>query len=219
MNITVLIADDHPIFLDGLCSAIRSQFQDLDIVAAVQNGREAVAAAATLVPDVVLLDIKMPIMDGIEAARYIKKNRSDARIVMLTTFDDRALMSDAIKAGALGYILKESTIEEVVFAIKSVFRGNMLVPREAIDASEDGLTMPDSAQNLPPTGFKSLSKKEQDILRMLLVGKTSKEIAGIVCLSEGTVRNYVHHIYQVLGVGNRTSLLLWAMEHGITGTG
>jgi DNA-binding NarL/FixJ family response regulator len=219
MSIRILIADDHPIFLDGLCFAIRSQYPDIDIVAAVNNGKEAVTADARLKPDVVLLDIKMPILDGLEAARQICQNRADARILMLTTFDDHELISDALKAGAIGYLLKESTIEEVVFGIRSIFRGNLLVPSAAMQRSAGTPTVPDAPEPAPVAELLPLSRKEQYILRLLLTGKASKEIAATVFLSEGTVRNYIHHIYQVIGVGNRTSLLLWAMKHGITGAG
>ena len=219
-KIRVLIADDHPIFLEGICSAVKTRFPELDIVSAVSNGKEAVEKEAELDPDVVLLDIRMPVMDGVEAARLMKERRPDVKIIMLTTFNERELVLDAIEAGARGYVLKEASIADVVSDVKSVFRGNVLITEKAalelLWPQSKGQRKDDSMDTDTPSELGEFTQRERAVFQLLLRGKSNIQIAVDLCITEGTVRNYVSHIYDILGVHNRTAVVLWAFEHGVS---
>ena len=214
-QIRILVADDHPIFLEGFCTLMGLKYPEIEIVAAVSNGEDAIAREAELDPDVCLLDIRMPHMDGIEAARRIRARRHDAKIVMLTTFNEKHLVLGALRAGAKGYILKETPIEQVVQHIKTVHGGDLLIASKAAETlgwmDEEG----DSVIIDPPEAVRQLSKREQTILKLMIEGHDNATIAEAVCLSDGTVRNYVSRVYDVIGVHNRASLVLWAIEHGV----
>ena len=225
-KIKLLIADDHPIFLNGFCSAIELQYPEFKIIGAVSNGRAAVEKAEELKPDVVLLDVRMPVMGGVEAATRIKARYPDVKIVMLTTFDEKELIADALKAGAMGYILKEMPIAEVVMGIRSVYQGNMLIAGQAakkIDwASVSGMELgiagdkdPTPGEDDIPTEYQAFSRRERDVFFLVVEGKNNRQIADELHISESTVRNYVSRIYDILRVHTRTGVLLWAFEHGL----
>lgn len=224
-RLKLLVADDHPIFLDGFCSSVSAKYPELEIVAIAVNGREAVKKEQETNPDVALLDIRMPVMDGVEAARIIKSRRPDIKIIVLTTFNERDLITAALQAGAEGYILKETPIAEVVDNIQSICQGNVLISQRAAQNINWG----DSAsreyetehQDEPaieaeiPKEYGELTLREQEVLNLILEGLQNKEIAARLNLSVGTVRNHVSRIFDILGVHNRTALVLWAFEHGI----
>lgn len=220
-KIKVLLADDHPIFLEGICSAVTSRYLELEIVAAVSNGKEAVEKEKQLKPDVVLLDIRMPVIDGVQAARVMKQRRPELKIIMLTTFNEIELISSAFEAGADGYILKESSISEVVTNIKSVYQGNILIKKETaeklnwphITAGKTKMGL--AAEEEGPAELKDFSRREKSVFTLLVKGKTNTEIARELLIGEGTVRNYISNIYDILGVHNRTAVVLWAFEHNI----
>lgn len=224
-TLRLLVADDHPIFLDGFCSSVSSQFPELEIVAAVANGREAVERDRETRPDVALLDIRMPVMDGVEAAQIMKRRRPELKIIMLTTFNERELINAAFDAGAEGYILKETPIAEVVMDIKSVWRGNVLITGRAaknIDWHSQTRDEPQSSERSAafqradvPREYAELTKREREVLDLILDGLQNKEVAHRLGLSEGTVRNHVSRIFDILGVHNRTALVLWAFENGL----
>jgi two-component system response regulator DegU len=219
-RIRVLIADDHPIFLEGLCTLLSMKFPEIEVVAAVSNGGEAVEKVHVLNPDIVLMDIRMPDMDGIEATRQMRENHSDLKIIMLTTFDERNLVEDSLASGASGYILKETSVDELVSYIKIVHAGNVLMTERATQIikvnpgaeikraiSESSELGPDERRQL-----SLLKKRELDVLSLLIAGRSNKMIADTLFVSEHTVRNYVSRIYHTIGVHDRFSLMSWARE-------
>ena len=222
-RIRIVIADDHPLVTEGFCSVIEQNYRDIQVVAAVGNCRDAVAEEERLDPDVLLMDIKMPIMDGIAAVREIRRRKPEAKIIMLTTYNEKQYVQGALDEGAAGFVLKDTPISDVVLAIRAVHKGNVIFPREVMsliaeqgqesrtDASTDAAT--NKALSLKE--LECLSQREQEVLVLMSRGLTNSEIADRLCIGDGTVRNYVHKIYDILGVHNRTAVVLWAFEHGI----
>ncbi len=210
--IRVVIADDHPVFLKGLCMLLELKGSIVEIVGAASDGSEAVRLAQEQRADVVLLDIRMPGMDGVEAARSIRQSCPRAKVVMLTTFHDRDLIYEALQAGASGYLLKDARVEEILDAIRAVHRGHVLFSSKV---AEDLATSPDEprpeseAQKL----MNSLTPREQEVLVLLVHGKDNAGIAETLGISERTVRNYVSRIYDVLGVHNRAQAIAWTQAH------
>jgi len=233
-RIRVLIADDHPIFLEGLKTFISLEDPGIEIVATATNGREAVEGERLHQPDVVLMDIKMPVMDGIAAALAMRARRPGVKIIMLTTFDDRELIANAIRAGAKGYLLKDARADEVVRAIRTVHEGNMLILDVAADklfqrtenaaggrdarpeVDGRGPAKPAGARSAPlPAEFCALTEREREILSLIARGFSDAEIGEELFISEKTVRNYVSHIYEILDAPSRAHAIRWAIEKGI----
>jgi len=226
LKIRVLIAADHPIFLEGLCTLLSMKFPEIEVVAAVTNGRIAVEKEKELNPDIVLMDIRMPDMDGIEAARRMKANREDLKIIMLTTFDERNLVKDSLELGASGYLLKESSIEELVNYIKIVNAGKIVLTDSAAKTIRDS-TLKETKEshldfeNIGGDAKRQLSllkKRELEVLNLVIKGWSNPEIANSLYVSEHTVRNYVSSMYHVLGVHDRYSLIAWATENRLIET-
>ena len=202
--IRILIADDHFVVRQGLATLLVPR-NGMQVVGEAANGREAVEQARTLQPDVILMDMLMPEMDGPGAIKLIKQDNPYARILVLTSFGERDQVSVAIRAGALGYLLKDSTPDDLFHAIRSVYRGNLVVPQAlAIE-----LMQPQPAEAMPG----QLTERETDVLRMLARGQSNKEIARNLSISTTTVRSHVSNILMKLNVSNRTQAVLVAQEH------
>ena len=209
--IRVLIADDHPIVRRGLRSLLNTE-PDLEPAGEAENGVEVVELARSLQPDVILLDLVMPQMDGVEALRRIKQENPDARIVVITTFADDEKVFSAIKSGALGYILKEASPAMLVQAIRDVHRGQASL-HPAIACKVIGeLSQP---SELPPTEHL-LTQRELEVLRLIARGLTNQEIAKELFISEGTVRFHVSNILGKLHLANRTQAALYALKEGLS---
>ena len=211
-TIRLLIADDHPLFLEGLCAVLPFKDPHLEVVGIAVDGAEAVEKARELRPDIVLLDIKMPRMSGVEAAREILRSDRDTRIIMLTTFDDRELIVDAMEAGAKGFLLKDTPTSQIIQGIHAVHDGQVLMSEAAAAKLHWGHAAQPSP---PPKELAQMSSSERAVLRLMAEGKDNEEIAAALQLSEKTVRNYVSLIYDILGVNNRTQAVLWALNNGI----
>lgn len=213
-RIRLLIADDHPVFLGGLRMLLELKGEGIEVVATARDGAEALERLRETPVDVALLDIVMPGMDGVEVARRIREEHPATRVLMLTTFDDRKLISESLRGGALGYLLKDAPVEKIVQAIRTVHRGDLYIsPRAAVSlVDEEGAERPvPEEQRL----IDSLSTREQQVFYLLAHGKENLRIAEDLHLSERTVRNYVSRIYEVIGVHNRAQALLWARTHGL----
>ena len=208
--IRILIADDHPVVRRGLTSLINIK-SGMELVGEAADGFEAVEKAQSLRPDVILLDLMMPHKDGLEAIKEIKQANPDARILVVTSFAEDERVFPAIKAGALGYLLKDAPPEMLVQAIYDVYRGeSSLHPTIARKLIRELNQPPD----LPPTE-EPLSKRELEVLRLVARGLSNLEIATDLVVSEGTVRVHVSNILTKLHLANRTQAALYALQEGL----
>ncbi|HXW00131.1 MAG TPA: response regulator transcription factor [Anaerolineae bacterium] len=212
--IRVLIADDHPVVRRGLGSLINIR-SDMKLVGEAVDGAEAVDKARLLKPDVILLDLIMPRKGGLEAIGEIKQENPEARILVLTSFADDDKVFPVIKAGALGYLLKDSPPEMLIQAIHDVYRGeSSLHPTIARKLIRE-LNQPPA--DLPPTE-EPLTRREMEVLRLVARGQSNQEIATELVISEGTVRVHVSNILSKLHLANRTQATLYALQEGLAGS-
>lgn len=209
-NIRILIADDHAIVREGLRALLATE-PDLDLVAEATDGLQAVTKARALKPDVILLDLMMPRMDGVEAITEIKKDWQDARIIVLTSFSDDEKVFAAIRNGALGYLLKDSTPQDLLHAIHTVANGDGFLSPSIASKVMREINQP---PKLPPTK-DPLTEREGEILQWVAQGLTNDEIAEKLVVSERTVRTHVSNILAKLQLANRTQAALYALREGI----
>jgi len=212
-RIRALIVDDHPIFLEGLKTVLSLRDPDIDIVGTALNGQEALERDEELNPDVVLVDIKMPVMDGVTLTRRLLARRKTVKIIMLTTFDDRELIQDALEAGAIGYLLKGSKAETVIDAIKYVNRDNVILSGDLARKLSSSESISSDTRDDQDMVEQELSARELQILRLVSEGKTNPEIGRILGISDKTVRNYISRIYDILNVHTRTQAAIWAVKN------
>lgn len=209
-KIRVFLADDHAVVRKGL-EMLLSTHEDMVVVGTAVDGAEAVEQALALTPDVILLDLQMPRKTGLEAIGEIKTKNPQARMLVLTSFSEDATIFAAIKAGALGYILKDSSPQELVEAIRHVHQGRLsLSPEIALKMMQE-LNKPPA--NLPPTE-DPLSEREVEVLRLVARGLSNQEIADQLILSERTVRTHISNILGKLHLANRTQAALYALRQG-----
>jgi NarL family two-component system response regulator LiaR len=202
--IRVLIADDHFVVRQGLTTLLVAR-NGMKVVGEAATGREAVELARRLQPDVILMDMMMPDMDGPQAIAHIITENPQARILVLTSFGESAKVSAAVQAGALGYLLKDSSPDDLFHAIRSVYRGNLVLPQELALK----LMQP---QPTPPT-LDQLTEREVDVLRLLAQGQSNQDIAKNLVISTTTVRTHVSSLLNKLGCSNRTQLALFAVQN------
>lgn len=206
--IRVLVADDHGVLRDGLGRVIEAQ-PDLELVGAAANGAEAVALCGETAPDVVLMDLEMPVLDGIEATRAIVAEACGTAVLVLTSFSDRQRIVRALDAGAVGYLLKDAAAEEVVQGIRAAAAGGSpLDPRAARSLLE---------AKAAPDPLAGLSPREREVLAALLDGLPNKLIARRLGISEKTVKTHLTRVFRQLGVTDRVQAVLWAERHGLRG--
>lgn len=209
--IRVLIADDHHVVRRGLLFFLKTQ-KDIEVVGEAANGREAVDLTATLMPDIVLMDLVMPEMDGIQATKKIKAQFPDVHVLMLTSFSDRDHVVPAIEAGAAGYQLKDIEPDELVEAIRKIIAGeNMIHP----DATEQLVEAEKEEEHLPHIQHP-LTPRERDVLSELTKGKSNREIASSLFVTEKTVKTHISNIFAKLAVQDRTQAALYAVKHNLT---
>ena len=204
-RIRVLIADDHAVVRRGLRTFLELQ-DDIDVVGEAADGRECVAAALDLVPDVILLDLAMPGMDGVAALRELKAAGSPARILVITSFTDPAVAVPAVRAGAAGVLYKDVEPRDLASAIRSVHAGHVLLQPDVAAA----LMAPDPAAASP------LTAREREVLAEIAQGRSNREIARALSLAEKTVKTHVSNVLMKLGVADRTQAALFAVRHGLT---
>ncbi len=210
--IRLLIADDHDIVRKGIKVLLATE-KDMQVVGEAGNGAEAVEKAAALQPDVILMDIVMPEMDGIEATRRITSKRPESRILVLTSFAADDKVFPAVKAGALGYLLKDSTPEQLLEAIRQVHRGEpSLEPSIARKVLQE-LSRPGGSPERQTTD--PLTERELDVLRLIAQGMSNKEIAAKLFVAEWTVRSHVSSILGKLHLASRTQAALYALRAGL----
>jgi NarL family two-component system response regulator LiaR len=209
-EIRILIADDHAVVREGLRTLIGSE-PDLRLVGEATDGEEAVQQAQSLRPDVILMDLLMPRKDGLEAIAEITEENPEARILVLTSFADDDKVFPAIKAGALGYVLKDSLPDQLLQAIHDVAQGvSSLHPTIALKLIRE-INQP---SDLPPV-VDPLTKREVDVLKLVAQGLSNQQIAERLIISEWTVRKHVHNILDKLHLANRTQAALYALREGL----
>ncbi len=214
-TIRVLLVDDQRLMREGLRVLLELE-PGLEVVGEAGNGKEALEAYAALRPDVVLMDVRMPEMDGVEATRRLRERHPEARIIILTTFDDDAYVFEGLRAGALGYLLKDVSGGELAEAIRMVMAGGaFLSPSVARKVVAEFSRLAPPARP-PDEGLpEPLSEREKEVLRLLAQGLSNREIAERLVLAEGTVKNHVTTILQKLGVRDRTQAALRARQMGL----
>ncbi len=211
-QIRILLADDHRVLRQGMAQALDAQ-PDMQVVAQANNGQEAVHLAQIHQPDVALLDINMPEMDGVAATREIVANTSQTGIIILTMYRHADVVVEAIKAGARGYLLKEVELEEVVAAIRAVARGEAVIDPAIAGRVLAELRSPGNLESKSPES--ELTERDIDILRLLTKGLSNQEIAERLYIAEKTVRNRLTLIYRMLHLENRTQAALYAAREGL----
>jgi DNA-binding NarL/FixJ family response regulator len=204
--IRVLLADDHGVIRDGLGRLIAA-LDDIELAGTAADGEEAVQRSAELAPDVVLMDLDMPRVDGIEATRRILADRPQTAVLVLTSFSDRPRILGAIEAGACGYLLKDVAAEEVADAVRAAARGESPLDPRAARTILSARTEPDPAAALSP--------REAEVLALLVEGLPNKLIARRLGISEKTVKTHLTAIFRTLDVTDRTQAALWAERHGL----
>lgn len=202
MTINIIITDDHPVVRSGLRALLSSQ-PDFDIVADAENGEEAAKLAISLVPDLILMDLQMPNLDGLGAIKLIRDKLPKANILVLTTYETDADILPALEAGAIGYLLKDTPPEQLFQAIRNAARGEMsLAPRVAERVTQ---RLTNSSKNI-------LSSREIEVLELASQGNSNKAIAKILFITEATVKSHFVHIFSKLGVTDRTSAVTEAVK-------
>jgi two-component system, NarL family, response regulator LiaR len=205
--IRVLIADDHEIVREGL-ETLLSEDAGIEIVGQASSGQEAIALAKTLLPDVVLMDVVMPGVSGIEATRAIRQTQPATQVLVLTSYANDEQVHSAIQSGAIGYLMKDVLKSELMRAIRAAADGKPTLDPEAQRALMHQAV---SAATIPP--HNDLSERELEVLRLAAQGKSNKEIGNVLHLTEGTVKGYMSAILAKLGVADRTQAALYAVKH------
>ena len=208
--IKILIADDHPVVREGLSAMLRKE-QDIQVVGEAENGAEAIDKARELRPDIILMDLRMPEVDGVEAMRQIGAVNPDIKFIVLTTYDNDEYIFKGIEAGARAYLLKDAPREDLFKAIRAVQKGESLIqPAIAGKVLERFAELSRQVQ-----GVEALSEREVEVLKLVAKGAANKEIAAELAITESTVKTHIQTIFQKLGVSDRTEAVTEAIKKGI----
>ena len=216
--IRILLADDQALFREGLHTLLSVQ-PDFEVVGEASNGEEAVRLAATLRPDVVLMDLQMPVLDGVAATRQLRTTCPACRVIVLTTFDDDEYVFEGLRAGAMGYLLKDTPSAKLAEAIRAAARGeSFLEPSVAAKVVAEFTRLSTPSRPAAPLArplAEPLSERELEVLRLVAQGASNKEIATALFIAEGTAKNHLTNILGKLGVTDRTQAALKAKELGL----
>lgn len=212
-KIKVIIADDHTIVRKGLCALLDGE-NDIDVIGEAENGREAIKQVEKLMPDVVLLDISMPGLNGLETTRQLKKKFPKIRIIILTMHDNEEYIFETLRAGASGYLVKRSAPNELISAIKAVCRGGSFlspsISKRVIETYVRGANREDSDE-----AYDKLTDREREVLQLIAEGKLNREIAELLHISVKTVESHRAHIVEKLNIRNTAKLTQYAIRKGI----
>ena len=211
MPIRILIADDHGVVAEGL-SHLVSAHSDMEVVGLAENGREAVRAALETLPDVVLMDHAMPLLNGTEATRLIRARAEHTRVIMLSMYSDAVHVYRALQAGATGYVVKKSVAREVVEAILAVHRGGRYLSKQLADVVIDHVVH----QSAPQDPLERLSSRERQVLQLLAEGHSVAEIAAALSLSPKTIETYRARMMEKLAIFDLAGLVRFAIQQGVT---
>ena len=222
MTTRVLLVDDQELLREGLAMMLDAQ-PDIDVVGQANDGAAGVAAARRLEPDVIMMDVRMPNMDGVEATRVIVAAHPPGqgpRVIVLTTFDLDEYVVAALQAGASGFLLKDSTAADIVSAVRAVAAGNALLAPTVTRRLIDRFVARGEVANLaPPPGLDELTQREREVMGLVVEGLSNPEIGARLYLSEATIKTHVSRILMKLGVRDRVQLVILAYEHGLVPRG
>lgn len=216
--INVMIADDQELIRESL-SIVLSAHDDINVLASVEDGFSVLSALEKAVPDVILMDIRMPRMDGVVCTKEVKQRYPQVKIIILTTFDDDEFIFSALKYGASGYLLKGVSMDELYHAIQTVYNGGAMInPDIATKVFKAFSQIPqqETTITVDETEISHLSKAEWQIIQQVGFGLSNKEISQKLFLSEGTVRNYLSNVLSKLSLRDRTQLAIWSVQTGVT---
>lgn len=218
-KIKVLVADDQELVREGL-GIVLSNRPEIEYMGAVSNGREVIQAVRQAKPDVILMDVRMPEMDGVTCTKIIKEQYEDIKIIILTTFDDDEYVLGALRDGASGYLLKGTSMKDLVNAIQLVNSGSAMInPDIAAKVVNlfSKMAQGSFSVKVRNDGIKELTNTERKVTRLIGMGYSNKEIAAELSLSEGTIRNYLSSILDKLELRDRTQLAIWTVQTGVVG--
>jgi DNA-binding NarL/FixJ family response regulator len=214
-TIKILLVDDQPLFREGLRTLL-SVYPDFEVVGEAGNGQEAISLARSLLPTVALMDLQMPLLDGVEATRRLQEEQPDCRVIVLTTFDDDEMVFDGLRAGAVGYLLKDAPSEKLAEAIRVAARGEtFLQPSVAAKVVAEFARLSRKAARSADSLIEPLSERELEVLRLIARGASNREIAERLFLAEGTVKNHITNILGKLDARDRTQAALKAKDIGL----
>nr|WP_206702058.1 response regulator transcription factor [Bacillus sp. CCB-MMP212] len=209
-----MLVDDHTVVLKGLAFFLSTQ-EDLDLVGEANNGKEALVKVGETNPDVILMDLYMPEMDGVEATAYIKKEYPNVKVIVLTSFSDQAHVLPALRAGASGYILKDVEPDQLVEAIRSAYKGNIQLHPDIANALLSQTLPVEEKEEEHSIQVDVLTARENEVLQLLAKGMSNKEIASVLVITEKTVKAHVSSILSKLNLSDRTQAALYAVKNGI----
>jgi NarL family two-component system response regulator LiaR len=210
---TILIVDDHPLLREALIKAVSTQ-KDMEVVGEAGNGEEAIRLASKLKPDIIVMDIMMPYMDGIEACRQIKKIAPDIAILILTAYDDDNYVIGLLEAGAAGYLLKSASGQDLIEAIRAIRAGESVLHPSIIEKLVKHAILK-SVDKEEPRISELLSNREIEMLRLLATGMNNKQIADKLCLSLRTIKTHMSNIFTKMNVASRSEALVEALRSGL----
>lgn len=211
-RIRLLLVDDQVLFVENLKTVLEIQADDLEVVGIAYDGKESIDLVETLMPDIVLMDVRMPVMDGVEANRIIHQRFPSVKVMMLTTFDDDEYVFEAMSAGAVGYMLKDMPSEDLVSSIRAIRHGTIQISPKVMAKIVAMKKIKNDAKETPPHTYdlSVLSLREREVLYLLCQGQENMEIAGKLFLAEQTVKNHISKIYNKIGVHDRINAMKWA---------
>lgn len=217
-KIKVLLADDHPVVREGLRTMLAT-VPDIEVVAEASDGLEAIDKVNECHPDVVLMDLRMPNMDGLEATKRIRSQFPSTSVIVLTIYDNDAYIVDAVKAGAVGYLLKDTSRDLLIHAIRAVTSGGMLIKacllREAMLGLGNATGDQNKSKSANPANLDELTRRENDVLHQVVLGRSNKEIGRELSISEDTAKKHLQTIMLKMGVSDRTQAAVKAVRAGL----
>ncbi|MEN8906667.1 MAG: response regulator transcription factor [Clostridiales bacterium] len=203
----IIIVDDDALIRDGLKVLFEIE-EDFEVIDTVSNGQEAFDLCKKELPDIVLMDIRMPVMDGVLGTKLIKEHFSNVKVIILTTFKDEDYIKEAMKAGAEGYILKNQSSDSIIESIRIVMKGNIVMEKDIAKSLSNMISNKNKNEDLP-----QLSKRDFEILKLLADGLSNKEISRKLFLGEGTIRNYITNLLEKLDLRDRTQLAIYYIRN------
>lgn len=212
MPIRIMIADDQRLMREGLKTILELE-NDIQVIGLAENGRDLLDIIEIDIPDVILLDIRMPVMDGVECTKQIKQKCLDIKVLILTTFDDDDYIIEALSNGADGYLLKDLSAEKLISSIRDLYHGNAILQPEIAAKLVSHITRPQKKGSQELDSRDELTDREKEVLTLVARGMGNREIANALFISEGTVKNYISSIYNKLQISDRAKAVLYAIEH------